>query len=154
CDIVSFTVMGHSFMAISAGPYFKFNPAISFMVNFDPSQDPDASTRIDEIWNKLMQGGRALMPLDEYPFSKRYGWVEDKYGVTWQLILTDPEGEARPPIIPSLLFVTEGCDVAEEATDFYLSVFENSKRGTLAKYPAGMGPNKEGGVMFTDLQLE
>ena len=36
------------------------------------------------------------MPLQEYPFSKRYGWIQDKYGLSWQLILSDPEGEERP----------------------------------------------------------
>ncbi len=152
-DIVSFKVWGYSFMAIGAGPIFKINPSISFMVNFDPSQDASAREKIDEIWTKLSEGGKVLMPLDKYPFSERYGWIQDKYGVSWQLILTNPAGEPRPPIIPSLLFVTPGCDKAEEATDFYLSVFKDSKRGTMARYPAGMEPNKEGSVMFTDFQL-
>ena len=154
CDVVSFTVLGHPFMSISAGPLFKFNPSISFMVNFDPSQDADATTRIDEVWEKLSEGGKALMPIDKYPFSERYGWVEDKYGLTWQLILTDPKGEERPPIIPSMLFVGEVYGKAEEASDFYLSVFNDAKRGALARYPAGMEPDKEGAVMFTDFQLE
>src|ERR1044071_8160288 len=105
CDVVSFNLWGHSFMAISAGPLFKFNPSISFMVNFDPSQDKDAKTRIEKVWAKLLDGGKALMPLDKYSFSERYGWVQDKYGLSWQLILTDPKGEERPPIVPSLLFV-------------------------------------------------
>lgn len=154
CDIVSFQLWDYSFMAISAGPFFKFNPSISFMINFDPSQDKDAKIRIDEIWNKLIEGGKSLMPIDKYPFSERYGWVEDKYGVSWQLILTSPEGEERPLIVPSLLFVTDTCDKAEEATDFYLSVFKNTKRGTIARYPAGMEPNKEGAIMFTDFMIE
>lgn len=154
CDIVGFEIMGFQFQAISAGPYFKFNPSISIMVNFDPSQDPDAEKRIDEIWKKLSDGGQIRMPIDEYPFSKRYGWVADKYGLDWQLILTNPEGEKRPPIVPSLLFVTDAGDKAEEATDFYLSVFKNTKRGNIARYPAGMEPNKEGAIMFTDFMLE
>src|SRR4051812_33516551 len=78
CDVVSFTLCGYSFQAISAGPLFTFNPSISFMVNFDPSQDTDAKTRIDAIWSKLVDGGKILMPLDAYPFSERYGWVQDK----------------------------------------------------------------------------
>lgn len=94
------------------------------------------------------------MPLDEYPFSKRYGWAEDKYGLSWQFILTDPEGDERPPIVPTLLYVSDECERAEEATDFYLSVFKDSKRGALARYPAGMEPNREGAVMFTDFRLE
>lgn len=154
CDSLYFTLWGYEFMAISAGPYFKLNPAISFMVNFDPSDDPDAAKRIDEIWNKLIDGGKALMEIGEYPFSKRYGWVEDKYGVSWQLMLTKPEGEKRPHIIPSLMFVKENAGKAEEATDFYLSIFKNAKRGTIARYPAGMEPDKEGTLMFTDYMLE
>lgn len=154
CDIVSFTVMGYTFMAISAGPVFRLNPSISFMINFDPSQDTDARTRIDTIWGKLMEGGKALMPLDAYPFSERYGWVQDRFGVSWQLIFTKPEGEERPLVIPSLLFVGGVCGKAEEASDFYMSVFGNSKRGAIARYPAGMAPDKEGTLMFTDFMLE
>ena len=127
-EIVSFDVLGYSFMAISAGPLFKFNPSISFMINFDPSQDKDAKTRIDQVWGKLAQGGNVLMPIQQYPFSERYGWVADKYGVSWQLILTNPEGEVRPPLIPSLMFVGKVCGKAEEATDFYISTFKNSSQ--------------------------
>ncbi len=154
CDIVGFEIMGFEFQAISAGPLFTFNPSISIIVNFDPSRDKDARKKIDKIWEKLSEGGKALMPLDTYPFSERYGWIQDKYGFSWQLICTNPEGEKRPPIIPSLLFITDTCDKAEEATDFYLSVFKNSKRGTIARYPAGMEPNKEDAIMFTDFMLE
>lgn len=153
-DVVLFKLWGFEFQSISAGPLFKFNPSISFMVNFDPAQDPEAESRIDQVWGKLIDGGKALMPIDNYGFSPRYGWVEDKYGVTWQLILTDPDGEPRPFIMPSFLFVGEKAGKAEEATDFYLSVFKNSKRGMISRYSAGMEPNKEGTVMFTDFHLE
>lgn len=153
-DTVTFEIAGQAFMAISAGPMFKFTPAVSFMLNFDPSRDEHAQENLDALWAKLSEDGTVLMPLQEYPFSKRYGWIEDKYGVSWQLILSDPDGEERPFIVPSLLFVTETCEVAEEATEFYLSVFKNSKRGLMARYPEGMEPNKEGSVMFTDIMLE
>lgn len=154
CDVVTFELWGCAFQAISAGPYFKVNPSISFMVNVDPSRVPDAETVIDGLWSKLSEGGKALMPIGAYPFSKRYGWVEDKFGVSWQLILTDPQGEPRPAILPSLLFVGDACGKAEAASDFYLSVFKGSKRGAMARYPAGMAPDREGTVMFTDFQLE
>src|SRR5687767_11742887 len=58
CDIVNFTLMGQDVMSISAGPYFKFTNAISFMVNFDPSQDSDAKNNIDKVWEKLSEGGK------------------------------------------------------------------------------------------------
>ncbi len=154
CDMVSFELWGQEFMAISAGPHFTLNPSISLIVNFDPSQDKDARIRLNTVWEKLREGGKILMPLDTYPFSEHYGWVQDKYGLSWQLILTKPEGEKRPAIIPSLLFVKNMCGKAEEASDFYLSVFKDTKRGTVARYPAGMEPDKEGTLMFTDFKLE
>jgi predicted 3-demethylubiquinone-9 3-methyltransferase (glyoxalase superfamily) len=153
-DSVTFELLGYSFMAISAGPMFTLNPSISFFVNFDPSRDDRARENLDSLWNKLSEGGTALMPLQEYPFSRRYGWIQDKYGLSWQLILTDPEGEPRPDIIPSLLFTGNVCGKAEEATNFYLSVFRSTRRGELARYPAGMEPDQEGTIMFTDIQLE
>lgn len=153
CDIMSYELSGHSFMSISAGPYFKINPAISFMVNFDPSRDSDAKENLTKLWEKLLDGGVALMPLQEYPFSKWYGWVQDKYGVSWQLILTNPDGEERPFIVPTILFVGEANGKAEEAVDYYLSVFKDSTLGTRIKYPAGALPNKEGTIMFSDFAL-
>ena len=154
CDIVGFELMSYNFMAISGGPLFKCNPLVSFMVNFDPSQDSDARKYIDEVWEKLSAEGKVLMPLDKYSFSERYGWIQDKYGVSWQLIYTNPEGEERPLIIPSLLFVGDLCGKAEEATDFYLSIFKNSKRGAIAMYSGNSEPEKEGTIMFTDFNLE
>jgi predicted 3-demethylubiquinone-9 3-methyltransferase (glyoxalase superfamily) len=153
-DTVAFELWGQKFMAISAGPLFKFNPSISFFVNFDPSREENASKKLDTMWQKLSEGGKALMPLDKYPFSERYGWIEDKYGLSWQLILTDPEGVPRPPIVPSLLFVNDVYGQAEEAMNFYLSVFDNSKQGLLARYSEGMEPDKEGTIMFADFMLE
>lgn len=154
CDIVSFQLAGYEFMSISAGPYFTLNPSVSFMLNFDPSKDPNAKEHLDALWKKLSEGGTPLMPLDKYPFSDHYGWIQDTYGVSWQLILTKPEGEERPFIIPSIMFVGDMCGKADEAIDFYTSVFKNSKRGITARYPAGMAPDKESTVMFADFMLE
>ena len=153
-ETVVFELLGHSFMAISAGPLFKLNPSISFFVNFDPSRDDKAREKLDALWEKLSDGGTVLMPLQEYPFSSRYGWLQDKHGLSWQLIFTDPDGDPRPDIIPSLLFTGGVCGKAEEATEFYLSVFKNSQRGLVARYPAGMEPDREGTIMYTDIMLE
>lgn len=151
---IEFEVRGLTFVAINAGNDFTPNPSISFFINFDPSHDKDARKHMDEVWEKLSENGKVLMPLDAYPFSERYGWIQDKYGISWQLIYTKPEGEDRPLIIPSLLFVTDTGDKAEEATNYYLSLFKNTKRGAMLRYPAGMGNNKEGAIMFTDFMLE
>jgi predicted 3-demethylubiquinone-9 3-methyltransferase (glyoxalase superfamily) len=151
---IDFELGGLGFTAINGGPDFTFNPSISFMVNFDPSSDDQAREHLDELWNKLIDDGQVLMPLDEYPYSKRYGWVKDKYGLTWQLTLTDPGGEPRPFIIPSLLFTGENTNRAEEAVNFYLSVFKDSKLGITAHYSEDTGPAKAGSLMFADFLLE
>lgn len=154
CDFVSFDLCGYSFMGISAGPHFRLNPSISFMLNFDPSTDKDALKHLDALWAKLSEGGTPLMPLDAYPFSKRYGWIQDKFGVTWQLILSDPEGEPRPFIVPSLMFTGDTTGKAGEAIDFYVSVFRNSKRGRTAPYPPGTSPEKDAKIAYADFMLE
>lgn len=151
---LDFELAGYKFTAINAGPEFAFNPSISFMLNFDPSRDEQAREHLDELWEKLLDGGEAMMPLDEYPYSKRYGWVKDRYGLTWQLILTDPAGEPRPFIIPSLMFSGASVNRAEEAIDFYRSVFKDTRAGALARYPEATGPAKEGSVMFADFMIE
>ncbi|MFZ4453453.1 VOC family protein [Salibacterium aidingense] len=152
--LVSFELWGQKFMAINAGPFFTFNPSVSFMVHFDPSREERASEKITEVWNTLSEGGTVLMPLDKYPFSEKYGWIQDKYGLSWQLILTNPENEERPAIMPSLMFVGDNCGKAEEAVNFYLSLFKNSTQGQMSRYPQGMEPDKEGAIMYSDFMLE
>lgn len=162
CDIVAFQVWGQSFMSISAGPMFKINPSVSFMVNFDPlffkgPGGPDkkaAREKLDAVWDSLSEGGTVLMPIDTYPFSERYGWIQDRFGVSWQLILSDPDGEPRPPIVPSLLFVGENAGHAEEAINFYVDVFHDAKMGALHRYGPDQMPDREGTIMYADLMLE
>ncbi len=148
-EVVSFELSGYRFMAISAGPLFKFNPSLSFILNFDPSTDAAARERLDAMWDRLSRGGTALMPLGAYPFSPRYGWVQDRYGLSWQLILRDPTGEPRPFITPCLLYVGQVRGKAEEAVEFYLSVFRRSRRGITVRYA-----EDGGGIMFADFMLE
>ncbi|RWY53918.1 VOC family protein [Mucilaginibacter gilvus] len=151
CEIVEFNMAGQSFLGISAGKGLKISPAISFMINFDSS---DAASRINEVWNKLIDNGSVMMPLDRYPFSERYGWVSDKYGVSWQLILTNPDGEERPVIVPSLMYTGQVAGKANEAIDFYCSVFKDGKRGTTAPRTEEMGPDNAGSLMFADFHAD
>ncbi|KTD11070.1 DNA binding protein [Legionella gratiana] len=153
CDVVSFELSSQSFMAISAGPLFKFNPSVSFLVNFNLAERKDAREKLDSLWNKLLSKGTALMPLQEYPFSKHYGWVQDKYGLSWQLILSDIRSEERPPIIPALLFVGNVCGKAEEAINFYMSIFKNSRWNNVTYHDSRHDPEKEGTIAFANFIL-
>lgn len=151
---VDFEIQGHGFVGLNGGPIFKINPSISFMVNYDPSRDENAREILDKAWEQLSDGGKVLMPLDKYPFSEHYGWIQDKYGVSWQLILTDPAGDPRPFITPSMMFVGDKVGRAEEAMKFYLATFKDTKEGEIARYPAGMEPDREGTLMYADFMLE
>lgn len=58
---------------------FTFTPAISFAVTCDDAAE------VDHLFARLSEGGQVLMGLDSYPFAKRFGWINDKFGVSWQL---------------------------------------------------------------------
>lgn len=150
---VTFEIGGLRFVAINAGPEFAVNPSVSFMLNFDPSRDPRAAEHLDALWASLSEGGTVLMPLGEYPFSPRYGWVQDRFGVSWQFILSNPDGDPRPFIMPSLLFGGAAQNRAGEALACYQQVFAGARVGTVARYPDRAGPAMPGGVMFADLEL-
>jgi len=111
CDVVSFELAGQPFMAISAGPLFKFNPSVSFHVKCKTKEEVDA------IWEKLSSGGKVLMPLAAYPFSERYGWIEDQYGLSWQVIYAG-NTNIQQKITPVLMFVGTVCGKTEEAVTF------------------------------------
>jgi predicted 3-demethylubiquinone-9 3-methyltransferase (glyoxalase superfamily) len=146
-DIVSFELFGQPFMAISAGPLFKFNPSVSFLVRCQTKEE------VDSLWSRLSEGGRALMPLDAYPFSERYGWTEDQYGLSWQIMLSVDE-EIGQRITPTLMFVGEVCGKAEEAIALYTSLFPNSKVGPILRYGTDEEPDKEGTIKHASFLLE
>jgi predicted 3-demethylubiquinone-9 3-methyltransferase (glyoxalase superfamily) len=145
-DIISFVLAGQEFMAINAGPYFTFNPSVSFMVHCQSKKE------VDMLWDKLFEGGIALMPIDSYPFSERYGWLQDKYGLSWQLMYNNQEIEQK--ITPSLMFTGDNCGKAEEAINFYLSVFKNATFDAKARYEKGEAPDVEGTLKFAAFTLE
>ena len=144
-DIVSFEIWGQDFMAISAGPLFRFNPSISFHVRCKTTEE------VERIWHAFAQEGTALMELGEYPFSKRYGWIQDKYGVSWQIIFT--EEAFTQGIMPALMFTQDACGRAEEAIDFYASIFPQASAQVLARYEKGEEPNQEGTVKYAQFVL-
>ena len=127
CDIVTFDLAGQNFMAISAGPYFKLNPSISFFVVFDDQKE------IETAWNKLIDGGKALMPYNSYPWANKYGWLQDKYGLSWQLSWSEHH-KLEQKITPLLMFTKDVAGKTKEAIDTYTSIFPNSKTEMIVPY--------------------
>jgi predicted 3-demethylubiquinone-9 3-methyltransferase (glyoxalase superfamily) len=139
---VSFQIEGQEFTALNGGPDFLINPSISFFVNCDTTEE------VDRLWAKLSVGGEALMELE------KYGWIKDKYGVSWQLILQ----RQKQKITPCLLFTGDQYKKAEEAINLYISIFRNPNLPAnssgiiqLERYPAGM--NAEGAIMHAKFSL-
>jgi predicted 3-demethylubiquinone-9 3-methyltransferase (glyoxalase superfamily) len=146
-DIVTIELLGQEFTLISAGPLFKFNPSVSFLVACNTKDEVDA------LWKELSERGTALMPLGEYPFSEKYGWTQDKYGLSWQVMFSGDRA-IKQKITPRLMFVGDVCGKAEEAINFYASVFHNAKVGDIMRYGRGEEPDKEGTVKHARVTLE
>lgn len=138
---------GQEFILLYGGPYVTFNPSISFLINCDTAEETEL------IWGKLMEQGEELMPFGDYPFSRMYGWVIDKYGLSWQVMYNQHLAN-RPKIIPTIMFVGDQCGKAEEAMLFYTSVFENSKPGGILRYGDAAAPDQPGTVQHEEFTLE
>jgi predicted 3-demethylubiquinone-9 3-methyltransferase (glyoxalase superfamily) len=118
-----FELSGREFLALNGGPHFTFTPALSFFIWCE------TEIEMDNLWGKLSKGGKAVMKLAKYPFAEKYGWCEDKYGLSWQLLCS---GRGYK-ISPALLFVGEQSGKAEEAMKFYASIFQNSNIESIAR---------------------
>jgi predicted 3-demethylubiquinone-9 3-methyltransferase (glyoxalase superfamily) len=144
---VEFEIEGQRFIALNGGPIFKFTPAISFLIACNSKEEVNA------IWEKLSEGGMALMELGEYPFSEKYGWTQDKYGLSWQVMFMG-DRKIRQKITPTLMFVGEQSGKAEAAVQFYTSVFRKAKVGDISRYGKGEEPDKEGTIRHAAFALE
>ena len=71
--LVTFQIEGQEFIALNGGPQFKFTPAISLLVNCETQQE------VDQLWDRLSEGGQ----------KSRCGWLQDKYGLSWQVVPTE-----------------------------------------------------------------
>ncbi|MBI5857284.1 MAG: VOC family protein [Sphingobacteriales bacterium] len=142
--VVHTEIFGKRIMGLNGGPMFKINPSISLFVLCESIDETNA------VWNKLVDGGSILMPIDKYFWSERYGWVQDKFGMTWQLSVVENDGD-DPKITPSLLFTGKQFGKAEEAIKLYSSIFSNSSTDVIFHYPEGDA--NAGKVMFSEFRL-
>ena len=92
--IVSFELEGQEYTALNGGPHYKFTPAISLFVNCETQEE------VDELWEKLSAGGR----------KDRCGWLQDKYGLSWQIIptalmrlMSDPDPQKSARVMKAML---------------------------------------------------
>lgn len=125
---INFELEGYQLMALNGGPHFKFTPAISLFVMCRDEAE------INNLWNQLLDGGEAFLPLDTYNWSPRYGFLQDRYGLSWQLMIEEEEYRPQQRISPLLFFTGASQGKAEKAVEFYTTVFEDSKIEGIQKY--------------------
>ncbi|MEM5473328.1 VOC family protein [Hoeflea sp. AS60] len=122
--VAAFELAGQQFSGLNGGPMFKPNPSISFFVELDTEEEVNA------LWAGLGEGGSVLMPLDNYPWSQHYCWLNDRYGVSWQIMLRANQ-DGGQTITPVLMFTQENLGRATEAIELYTSTFPRSAAGAV-----------------------
>jgi predicted 3-demethylubiquinone-9 3-methyltransferase (glyoxalase superfamily) len=142
---IEFELSGFRLIGLNGGPHFTFTPAISFFVVCE------SEAEVDELWKAFSEGGEPLVDLDAYDWSEKYGWIQDRYGISWQLGLGELE-DVGQKITPSLLFVGDQYGRAEDALTFYTSVFGHSSISGILRHGAD-GAEKEGTVQHAQFSL-
>ncbi|WP_374459050.1 VOC family protein [Chryseobacterium taeanense] len=127
--VMNIEFFGQKLMLLNGGPQFKKNASVSFMVICETENE------VQNYWDQLSDGGLVLMPLDSYSWSKKYGWIQDKYGVTWQIFLGEKASDQK--IIPTLMFIHQNNGKAIEAMELYTKTFPNSRIGNILRYGDG-----------------
>jgi predicted 3-demethylubiquinone-9 3-methyltransferase (glyoxalase superfamily) len=138
---------GQNFMLLNGGPMYTTNPSISFFVHSTDAKE------VEEMWEALIKEGKILMPLDKYPWSEVYGWVEDKFGVSWQISLGN-EGDVALKFSPYLTFTNNAFGKAEEAVNLYTSIFPDSSVTGILKQKGKSGSGCANGDACTIQSLQ
>ena len=141
--VVMFILANQPFMALNGGRQFKINTSVSFFVYCETAEE------VEDKWKQLTAGGSALMALNSYPWSEKYGWCQDKYGVSWQLMLS--KGAAQK-IVPSLMFTQQQSGRTEEAINFYKNIFKENDIKMISRYEKGEG-DTEGNIKHAQFML-
>lgn len=144
---IDFTLDGFRLAALNGGPHFKINPSISFFVTLE------SESELNALWQKLSEGGIVLMPKDKYDWSPMYGWLQDRFGVSWQISLGKKSDFGGHSIVPAMMFTKEHFGQAREALNYYVSVFRNSSVVNVIDNGVDSPSVKEKTVMFAQFVL-
>lgn len=116
--VIMLDMNGQQMMLLNGGPTFQPNPSISLMVMCDTPEE------VEKYYKALSQNGEILMDLGAYPWSEKYAWISDEYGVSWQFYLGEHRGQK---FVPTLMYIQQNNGKCREAMSLYTSVFPNSK---------------------------
>jgi predicted 3-demethylubiquinone-9 3-methyltransferase (glyoxalase superfamily) len=127
---VNFSLNNREYIAMNGSPGIKINNTTSFSVYCGSDQE------IQRLYDVLLDGGEIMMPLGPYPWARKYAWVQDKFGVSWQLDV-DPINNPQN-IVPSVMFVNKHATKLKEAITFYHEIFPKPHLLFQMAYPPEM----------------
>lgn len=136
--VTRYNLLGCPFMNLNGGPRYQKNPSVSFFVY--------GAAQIDDLYMKLKDGGKVFMPLGKYDWSEKYAWVEDKFGVSWQLDADEINSDQK--IVPCLLMTMEQMQMVKKAAEYYCSILTPSQ--ILMSYPP---ESKTEEVVFSQIRI-
>lgn len=142
--VTEFNLNGFKVMALNGGPKFNINPAISLFVNCNNIDD------VNQIWDKLIVGGKAMIDIGEYDWSKRYGWLQDKFGITWQISHSE-NPEHHQHITTAMLFTSNAFGQAKVAMNFYCNIFKDA--GITQHIPYTNSNELDGKTLYAEFNL-
>lgn len=130
---VEIELLGQRLTVLNGGPQFVLNPSISLFVRVG------AVAEVERLFAALSAGGEVLMPLGEYPWSPRFGWANDRFGVSWQVMAAPeaPEDVPLPSMAPFLLFCGAQFGNALPAMERLCGVFANSGIDGVERFEVG-----------------
>ncbi|WP_300669494.1 VOC family protein [Soonwooa sp.] len=128
--VVNLEINGQKLMLLNGGPMFQPNPSVSIMVMCETDEE------VENYYNKLSPDGKVLMELNSYPWSDKFAWINDKFGVSWQFYKGD---KMEQKYVPTLMFVQENNGKCREAMNFYTSIFPNSKIDGILEHTEASG---------------
>jgi predicted 3-demethylubiquinone-9 3-methyltransferase (glyoxalase superfamily) len=132
---------------LDGGPMYHPNPSISFYYICEQTEE------FDRIWNAFKEGGNIMMPDGKYPWGERYGWITDKYGVSWQLAL-GKISDVGQKITPCFLFTGKQYGRAEEAMSYYSTIFKESTIEGILRFDANEQPDEKGKVKHAQMSID
>lgn len=142
--VTDIEVDGQSITLLDGGPMYKPNASISFFYICESEEE------MNRIWNAFLEKGSVLMPLDSYEWSEKYGWINDVYGISWQLSLGGIESVGQR-LCPCLLFTGERYGQAEAAMQYYATVFKDHKLDGILRYGGQETPDQEGKIKHAQI---
>ena len=144
--VTEINVSGHSFTLLDGGPMYQPNPSISFFYICETEEE------LTRIWDAFSKQGTVHMALDKYPWSEKYGWISDQFGISWQLSL-GKISDVGQKITPSLLFTGQQYGRADEALTLYTSIFKDYKIDGILRYTDNELPDQEGKIKHAQFAL-